>query len=259
MDPQPPGGSGYPPPPPLPPPVYAGALAPSASFSFGDILGQTFAVYFANFLAFVIISALVSIPVIVATVLLGDNPFGAFVPTLLSAVTGPISTAAITSGVYEYLRGRQITVGECLRVGLANISSVFIVALLVGLITAGGLILCVIPGIIAAVVYSVAVPVAVQEKLWEMDALRGSASLTKGYRWDIFGVLFVLSIIGIGLGIAIGMVFGFTGHPERARLAGQLLGILIGALGSSAPAVMYYRLRSVKESVDVHDLASVFD
>lgn len=259
MDPQAPGGSGYPPPPPLPPPVYGGPPASPATFSFGDILGQTFAVYTANFVAFVTITALVSIPAIVATLLMGSNPFGVLLSTLIGAFTGPISTAAITYGVYEYLRGRQTTVGECLRVGLANIGPVFVVALLVGLITVGGLILCIIPGFIAMTVYSVAVPVAIQEQLREMDALRRSSSLTEGYRWDIFGVFFVLSMIGLGLGIAIGMVFGFTGHQQQSRLAGQLLGILVGGLSATAPAVMYYRLRSVKESIDVRSIASVFD
>jgi hypothetical protein len=230
-----------------------------ASFSFGDILGQTFSVYTANFIAFVAITALVSIPAIAVLLLMGSNPFGAVIATLLGAFTGPISTAAITYGVYEYLRGRQTTVGECLRVGLANIGPVFVVALLVGLITLGGMILCIIPGFIAMTVYSVAVPVAIQEKLREMDALRRSSSLTEGYRWDIFGVYFVLGMIGMGLGIVIAMVFGFAGHPEQARLASQFLNILVGGLGAAAPAVMYYRLRSVKESIDVRDLASVFD
>jgi hypothetical protein len=55
------------------------------------------------------------------------------------------------------------------------------------------------------------------------------------------------------------MVFGFSGHQAQVRLASQILNIFVGGLGSSAPAVMYYRLRSVKESIDVRDLASVFD
>jgi uncharacterized membrane protein len=260
MDPQPPGGSGYTPPPlPPPPPVYAGPPASAASFSFGDILGQTFSVYTANFIAFVTITALVSIPAIAVLLLMGSNPFGVVIATLLGAFTGPISTAAITYGVYEYLRGRQTTVGECLRVGLANIGPVFVVALLVGLITLGGMILCIIPGFIAMTVYSVAVPVAIQEKLGGMDALRRSSTLTEGHRWDVFGVLFVIGLLGGGIGFVIGIIAASIGQGQNAQLFGQILGILVGGLNATAPAVMYYGLRRVKESIDVRDIASVFD
>jgi uncharacterized membrane protein len=259
MDPQAPGGSGYPPPPPLPPPVYAGAPAPSESFSFGDVFGQTFAVYTANFLAFVTITALVSIPAIVATLIAGTGRYATLIPMLIGFVTGPISAGAITYGVYEYLRGRQTTAGECLRVGFANVAPVIGVALLVGLIIAGGLILCVVPGVIAMGMYALAVPVAIQEKLGGMDALRRSASLVKGYRGDVIAVLFVIGLLGGGLGMVIGVIAVMIGQADKAQLFGQILGILVGGLSATAPAVMYYRLRSVKESVDVHDLASVFD
>src|SRR5262245_767890 len=105
MDPQVPGGSGYPPPPPPPSPVYAGPPAPSGTFSFGDVFGQVFSVYGANFAAFVAISALVAIPAIIAAVLFRGNPYAALIIVLVGLVTGPVGAGAITYGVYEYLRG----------------------------------------------------------------------------------------------------------------------------------------------------------
>jgi hypothetical protein len=257
MEPQPPG---YPAPPP-PPPSYGGPPVLPGTFSFGDILGQTFSTYAANFLAFVSITALVSLPAILATLIVGSNPLGAFIPGLIGLVTGPIGTGAITYGVYEYLLGRQTTVGDCLRVGFANVVPVLGVAILSGLIIVAGIILCFVPGLIAMTVLAVAVPVAIQEREKRdiLVALRRSAALTEGYRWDVFGVLFVIGAINLGVGIVVGVLFGMTGHIEQARLIAQVIGILVGGLGATAPAVMYYRLRSVKESVDVRDIASVFD
>jgi len=256
MEPQPPGYPVPPPPPPSyggPPPVLPG------TFSFGDILGQTFSTYTANFLAFVTITALVSLPAILATLIVGASPFAAVIPMLVGLVTGPIGTGAITYGVYEYLRGRQTTVGDCLRVGFSKVLPILGVAILTGLIIVVGVILCVIPGLIAATVLALAVPVAIQEQVDVMAALRRSASLTEGYRWTVFGVLFVIGVINGGIGMVIGLLFAASGHPEKAQLVGQIVGILVGGLAATAPAVMYYRLRSVKESVDVRDIASVFD
>jgi hypothetical protein len=150
-------------------------------------------------------------------------------------------------------------VGDCLRVGFANILPVLGVAILTGLIVMGGMILCFVPGFIAMTVYAVAVPVAVEERIGGMDALRRSSSLTEGHRWEIFAVLFIIGMIGSGIGFVVGMAFGLLGKAEQARLFGQLLGIVIGGLSATAPALMYYRLRSVKESVDVRSIASVFD
>jgi hypothetical protein len=257
MDPtmRPPGGPGFSEPPPLP--AYPSSPG-TASFNLGDLLGQAFSIYKANFLAFVIIMALVSIPAIVAVVLLGTNPLAAFIPILIGYLIGPIATGAITYGVYEYLSGRSTTVGDCLGVGFANLVPVIGVALLSGLIIVVGMMLCVVPGIIASVVLALAVPVAIQEKPYVTDALRRSASLTEGYRWTVFGVLFVMGSISFILSIPVGVIFGISGHPEYARLAGQLIAIVVGGLAATAPAVMYYRLRSIKESLDVRDIASVF-
>jgi hypothetical protein len=215
----------------------------------------------ANFLAFVTITALVSLPAILATLIMGSNPFAAVIPLLLGVLTGPIGTGAITYGVYEYLRGRQTTVGDCLRVGFANVLPILGVAILSGLIIMIGIVLCIIPGLIAMSVLAVAVPVAIQEKEKRdiMVALRRSATLTEGYRWSVFGVLFVIGVINAGVGMVIGVLFAASGHPEKAQLVAQIFGILVGGLAATAPAVMYYRLRSVKESVDVRDIASVFD
>lgn len=259
MDPTmpPQGGPGAPMPPPLP--TYYPSPPFRQPFTLGSILGEAFSIYKANFLAFVVITALVSIPAIVAVLILAKNPLVGLIAALIGMVTGPIGAGAITYGVYEYLSGRQTTIADCLRVGFSKVLPVIGVALLTGIIVAAGMVACVVPGLIALTVFAVAVPVAIQERVGVMDALRRSSSLTEGHRWDVFGVLFVLGIISFCVGIPIGLIFVFAGHPERAQLVGQIAQIFVGGLSATVPAVMYYRLRSAKESIDVRDIASVFD
>lgn len=257
MDPwtPPPVGPGASMPPPLP--AFLGQPG-TAMFSLGDILGQTFSIYKANFLAFVIIMVVVSIPAIACAVLATSVPWAAFFPGLIAWVTTPIGTGAITFGVYEYLSGRSTTVGDCLRVGFAKLLPVIGVALLTGLIIGIGIIACVVPGLIALAVFALAVPVAVQEKTSVVDALRRSSQLTEGFRWTILGLYFLIFVINAVLVLPVNLSFTFSGHPEYALVATQVASILASALGAIAPAVMYYRLRSIKESLDVRDIASVF-
>src|SRR5689334_3236669 len=121
-------------------------------------------------------------------------------------VLGPISTGAVTYTVFQRMRGRGPDVGESLRVGLSQLGAVLGVAILQGLATLAGSLLCVIPGILFAVMYSVAVPVAVEEKPGIGPSMSRSADLTDGHRWDVFFVLFVLGLLGFALGAAAGLL-----------------------------------------------------
>ena len=167
-----------------------------------------------------------------------------------------LAAAGITYGVYQQMRGKSPSVLDCLKVGLSRLFPVLGVAIVTGFIAVFvGVVFCVIPGIIAATMLSVAVPVTVEERPGVIDALQRSAYLTESFRWQVFGVLFVLGILQqIPIRIAplvvhdlgaLLMVFGFAS-------------ILTTSLSSTAAAVMYYRLRSVKEAIDVDQISSVF-
>ena len=90
-----------------------------------------------------------------------------------------------------------------------------------------------------------------------IGALQRSEALTKDYRWTVFGVVFGIGILsGIGM-IVIGMVAGFS---LAVFLVAIVLGTIIAtALQATAPALVYYHLRKAKESIDVEEIAAVFD
>ena len=65
----------------------------------------------------------------------------------------------------------------------------------------GGLLLFVIPGIIAAVTFNLAIYVLIDKKCGVLEALKESAHLTKGIRKHIFGLLLILgAIVQLSLG-----------------------------------------------------------
>jgi hypothetical protein len=103
----------------------------------------------------------------------------------------------------------------------------------------------------------VSVPVAVEERPGIFEAMRRSTYLTDGFRWSVFGVLFVLAFMSQGLERIAGVAL--AENESAALVVSGVVSVLSVGLTATAQAVMYYRLRSIKESVDVDQIASVFD
>jgi hypothetical protein len=100
--------------------------------------------------------------------------------------------------------------------------------------------------------YFVAVPAAVEERPGPVNALRRSAFLTQGQRWPIFGAIFVLGVLNIGSNLITQLV------PGVGAVLGPLASLMISGIFSTTCAVVYYRLRSFNESIDVDQISSVF-
>jgi hypothetical protein len=84
-----------------------------------------------------------------------------------------------------------------------------------------------------------------------------SAFLTEGSRGEVFGVLFVLGVLQFGSGFAVALLK--LKNPNLSLILSGVLSLFTVGLTATGSAVMYYRLRSVRESIDVDQIASVFD
>lgn len=119
-----------------------------------------------------------------------------------------------------------------------------------------GFLLFVVPGVIIGCMLYVAIPACVIEKLGVTASMSRSVALTKGYRWQIFG-LFLLVVVISALGAFVFTLIGGAG------LVGQLLAfgwqVVSTAFGAVLSAVIYHDLRMAKEGIDLDTLASVFD
>ncbi len=244
-------------------PVTAGP-AFHGTFDTGKVLSETFSSYFSNFLAFFLLNALLSLPLfglaIYVSSLQHDSmqmaalAFLAAIP--LQALVTQLATAGITYGVYQQMRGKDVTVVDCLRAAFSRLLPVLGVAIVSSIAIFGGFLLCIVPGILVSLAYAVAIPVTVEEQPGVFDALRRSSYLTKGFRGQIFGVVFVIGIVEqIPAQILSRVVKEDFGLLLVLLIA---IGVLTTSLSATASAVMYYRLRSVKESVDVDQISSVF-
>ena len=72
----------------------------------------------------------------------------------------------------------------------------------------------------------------------------------------MFGVLFVLGVIQLGAALLVKLAA--TKDPALNLLLSAVKDLLVVGLTATGSAVMYYRLRGIKESTDVDQISSVF-
>ncbi len=232
-------------------------------FSFGAVIGDTFSIFARNLLPFLLIAAVIVSPLAVAGFLAAAMGNRAAVITLAAAglvelvLAGPLVSGAITFGVAQELRHREASIADCLRRALSGVFAILGVAILEGLVVLGGFFLCVVPGLIASVMLCVAVPAALEERCGAMAALHSSADLTRGHRWQVAGVLLTFGTLQ---GVMSRLVlFALPGGATAHLLPAAAVSVVGTALQATANAVMYYRLRSATEGVEVARLPSIFD
>ena len=180
-------------------------------------------------LAVTVIISLISAPILAGIA----TPFAAVAATTPNA-TNSVATAR--------LRGR-------LPVLLA-------VAVAVGLLTAGGFVLLIIPGLILWVALLPAGPVAVMERLPFADSIRRAFVVSKGFRWRLLGVSSLAALIAGGISLIGTSILGgaiSSTDPVQHLLLTQGLGILIGALitpwSATVTAMLYIDIRIRREGL----------
>jgi len=174
-----------------------------------------------------------------------------------------IAIGACIDAVFRRLRGEETDVGGSLRVGLRRFFALLGLALVVGLSVGVGTLLCIVPGIILQCCLYVAMPALIVEKIRIGEAWQRSFILTSNYRWEIFGVLFVLGGLGFIVGMVVELLAQWLAPDPAARLLFYLplsLGVNLVVTGISAVAsvVVYHDLRLAKEGLDDEDLVAVF-
>ncbi len=157
-----------------------------------------------------------------------DSLAGAVVSILVELATLPISVGVI----YYYLnfiRGKSYSLNDLIKY-YSKFLPIFAISMLVGIFTFLWTLLFIIPGIIAAISYSmVYYIVADNPDIDVMEAIKESKRLTNGYKGDLF--VFMLSFIGWYL--LVGITFGIAI-------------IYVGPYVSVSQAMYYEELKKIK-------------
>jgi hypothetical protein len=255
--------------------VQSATSPETLQFNVGRVLSVAAGLFARNFFVFVAIHLAISIPSYAFSFwsqsLLAPGEQGYLGPhrdimllgTLVGFVCGATAQAALTYGAIQGLGGEEITIGGSLRRGLALAPKAAIAFFLCWLMIAVPMIFLVIPGIIVAAMLWVYLPAIVVENAGVFECFGRSRFLTKGHRWQIFG-LFMLAVVIYG--IVELLLFKTVGmenllvllHSPLVMVVVTAISLVVLTYVAIATAVGYYYLRAEKEGASIH-VARVFE
>jgi hypothetical protein len=248
-----------------------------ARFDFGRVTSRTFSLIGRNFVPFAVLAALLAgVPYVVMLILIpalgGSEPgavgLGAILSVIVLTLAGFVLQAALTRASVDDLSGKGVSIGAALSTGVAMMLPLFGLGIIMGLGIGVGMLLLIVPGIFLALMWIVASPVLVVERLGIFPSLQRSGKLTENHRWAILGLIVLYVIIVIIIQIVIGlMIPGAAATMSGLSQEGPTILTLVflflmqtvnSMIGTVGIAAIYFELRQIKEGVDVTELAQVF-
>jgi hypothetical protein len=242
-----------------------------SDFRVGRVLNRTTSVLSRNFLPFFVVTAVAHLPTLLifksslsaGTATTPREIIGNLVVLLvgiaLTVVFGMLSQAIVLYGAFQDMRGRQVSLGESLQVGLRRFLPIIGLAVLMTLLGGLAALALVVPAFIVMTMWYVATPVCVVERLGPWRSMRRSRELTKGHRWKVFGLLVALIAAGAIASSTISAAFNAIGGTPLALIGDVLWNGAWGAFNAIAVVVTYHDLRAAKEGIDIDQIAAVFD
>jgi hypothetical protein len=256
--------------------------------SLGELLDRSFYLYRKHFLLFAGIVALPHL-VFLAFQLIGVaiHPQSTAAFTVMGGVW-LLATMVIYLGATAASQGATVIAVSKVHLGSeSSISEAFsgikgrilylaLIMIGVGIGIGVGLILLIVPGIILALMWALAIPVAVLEDKGLRDATSRSSELTKGSRGRIFMIYFLFVVLlyivillwEVPMLAVLGNFHGAGQHPIKTLpvwtqiafpVCTFLSQCLVGPLLTIALSLVYYDQRVRKEAFDLQLMMSTLD
>lgn len=252
-------------------------------FRIGSCLAKALCVYFANFISFNAMGLLVLVPGFMVLLMFFGNLLAGLGPELLTAegrlhvtpmtAVGFLAAlvavlaleylliATVAYATVQYLQGNRPPAAAALAQGLKRSVPLIGLAVLTTVLVGVGLLLLIVPGIIAALMLSVAVPVQMVEGPGILASLSRSRALTRGLRWQLLGV-FLAAIAGSAVVIAlVALPFDFLLPQEGAvTLVGAIIETAVQLFTTVflavLVAVVYHELRVARDGASTAEFAA---
>jgi hypothetical protein len=167
---------------------------------------------------------------------------------LLALVLAVFGTALVQGGLVEIVRGLHhdgdddASVVDVLGRAGGRTPTLVGVSLLMGLGIGVGLVLLVVPGLVLATRWAIAVPVAMLEQTTARGALRRSREIVRGNGWNVFKVLFAVGVLTALAAVPLDLASVDAG-PLGWWVATTIASMLTAPYAAHALTVVYYALR----------------
>ncbi|MBB4303986.1 hypothetical protein GGD81_003041 [Rhodobium orientis] len=248
---------------------------PRAALGVGKIIGDSFSILFGKFpavIAMALIPTVIGLAISAALVgwnvalgladpdLSGAGSGLAFVlQTLISQVVYAVTTGLLVQLAYDAKLKRPLRMGEYVSRAFSAAVPIAILSIVAGVLAGIAAMALLVPGLWVYAVFSVMAPAVVIERAG-FGGLGRSVRLTKGYRWPIVGTLILIGICLVLISLAGGGIIALIGG-SMVVAAGifSVMTAFVTGLGGIVIALIYARLRAIKEGISVDEIASVFD
>ena len=228
-----------------------------AEWGVGSTISTSASILFGNFVPFVGTALVASLPSLAFSQVVDS----AAAQNIVTFIVSQIVTVTLIYGAVQALRGRPVSISECLSQGFSRLGAALGVAIVTGICIAIGLVALIIPGLILMTIWAVAIPAATVENAGVGASLSRSSALTRERRWRVFGAVLVTSIISVVVIVVAAAIAGVFAGPESF-----LFGAVVWALSAASQAfsacvfaTLYCFLRREKEGVEIDQIATVFD
>ncbi|MGB8899895.1 MAG: hypothetical protein WCC90_12005 [Methylocella sp.] len=230
-------------------------------YTAGSILRNTFQIYWRNFSTILLTYALPVFPFALLTreALSVEQPALVVIGFVLQVTVGVFAYGAITVSVSDLCLGHSPNWLRSYRRLFSKLVWRYLeTSLLMSIIILIGIILLIIPGLIATVWFIFAPPVVILERITRTAALKRSRNLVKGHAWRMSGILLLLFVLIVTIAGALGFVLGLF-FPVTLSVFGVFSDFLSVAFSTPimliSVVLMYYDLRVRKEAYDTTVLA----
>ena len=171
-------------------------------------------------------AAIFLIEALVSALLVSVSPVLFLVALLISVVASTLYAGMVVELVRDVQDGRRDhSVGELFGAVTGVVLTLIVAGFLVGLMVAIGLVLLIVPGLIALTIFAVVAPSIVLERKGVVDSLSRSRELVKGNGMQVFGVIVVIFLLTFVVSAIVGASGGAAGvgPPTAMSLPGSAL------------------------------------
>jgi len=163
----------------------------------------------------------------------------------------PLTNAAVTFAVAKLYLGQPTTAIDSISNGFAKLIALILTSILMYLAIFGGLILLIIPGILFALWFGLALHVVIIEGISGAKALSRSKRLVRNH----LGTFLMLGLVMFIISFAIGMISELIPQGHLSHILQVLLQAVITIFWTAAGVVFYFSCRCAEENFDLHYLA----
>jgi hypothetical protein len=256
--------------------VVIQALRP---LTIGELLDRTFTLYRSHFLMFVGIAALSNLAVLAVELLMiatswTDATLLELLASCLTVVVALVATmmmqGATMIAVSRLQLGEEPSATDAFDQIRERLGELVILALNLSIRIGLGLLLLVVPGVILALRYALAMPVAVLENKGIGESIERSRDLTRGSLRRIFVIYFLLVVLMVIVSaiarvalLALGVGSAAVALPFWAQAmnlsASYVVNVLTAPVFTISIALVYYDQRVRKEGFDLEHMLAQLD